>query len=75
MGLDKVARIRLTLEVFLNISDNRIFRKLEKDMSETQMGFRNSIGLREGLFGVSVLFQRFLDFKTLGKPSTKFITS
>lgn len=49
------------LKVFLKIIHNRIFRTLERDMSNTQFGFRNGMGTREALFGLNVIAQRCLD--------------
>lgn len=50
-----------TLKIFLKIIHNRIFRKLEEGMSDTQMGFRKGMGTREALYGISILRQRCLD--------------
>lgn len=50
-----------TLKLFLRIIHNRIFRKLEEEISDTQMGFRKGLGTREALFGMNVLLQRCLD--------------
>lgn len=49
------------LKIFLKIIHQRIFRKLEQDISETQFGFRNAIGTREALFAFNVLTQRCMD--------------
>lgn len=50
-----------TLKVLLKVVHNRIFRKLDVDISDTQFGFRKGLGTREALFALNVLSQRCLD--------------
>lgn len=50
-----------TLKIFLKIIHNRIYRKYEDNIGETQFGFRNSMGTREALFTMQVLIQRCRD--------------
>ena len=50
-----------TLKLFLKVIHNRIYRKLDSDISDSQFGFRNGVGTREALFAVNVLTQRCLD--------------
>lgn len=50
-----------SLKIFLKIIHQRVFRKLEQDISETQFGFRNAMGTREALFAFNVLTQRCMD--------------
>lgn len=50
-----------TLKIFLKIIHQRIYRKLEQDISNTQFGFRNAMGTREALFAFNVLAQRCMD--------------
>lgn len=50
-----------SLKIFLKIMHQRIFIKLEQDISETQFGFRNAMGTREALFAFNVLTQRCMD--------------
>lgn len=50
-----------TLKLFLRIIHNRIYKKLERELSDTQMGFRQGFGTREALFGLNILAQRCLD--------------
>lgn len=50
-----------TLKAFLNVIHNRIYRRLEEDISDTQFGFRNGLRTREALFALSVMSQRCLD--------------
>jgi hypothetical protein len=49
------------LKVLLKIIHNRIFRKCEEDMDDTQFGFRSGLSTREALFSLNVLVQRCLD--------------
>ncbi|KMQ95932.1 endonuclease-reverse transcriptase [Lasius niger] len=46
------------LKLFLKIIHAKIYRKCEENTSETQFGFRNSLGTREALFAMQVLIQR-----------------
>lgn len=41
-----------TLKIFLRIIHNRIYDKLERNISNTQFGFRNNLGTREALFSI-----------------------
>ena len=50
-----------TLKLFLKVIHNRIYRKLDSNISDCQFGFRNGVGTREALFAVNVLTQRCLD--------------
>lgn len=50
-----------TLKVLLRIIHNRIYAKLDMDISDNQLGFRKGMGTREALFGLNVLMQRCLD--------------
>ncbi|CAH1224416.1 unnamed protein product [Diabrotica balteata] len=50
-----------TLKVLLKIIHKRIYERLEEDISETQFGFRNGMGTREGLFAINILIQRCRD--------------
>lgn len=49
------------LKIFLKIIHDRIHRKWEMALTNTQFDFRNGIGTREALFGVNVLLQRCRD--------------
>lgn len=49
------------LKVFLRIIHERVYSKLERDISETQFGFRNGLDIREALFSLNVLIQRTHD--------------
>lgn len=49
------------LKIFLKIVHNRIYRKIEENISNTQFGFRNGFGTRDALFGYQVLLQRCWD--------------
>uniref|UniRef100_A0A8D9BKL9 Reverse transcriptase domain-containing protein n=1 Tax=Cacopsylla melanoneura TaxID=428564 RepID=A0A8D9BKL9_9HEMI len=49
------------LKIFLRIIHNRIYTKLEAHISNTQFGFRNSLGTREALFSIQVLIQKCRD--------------
>lgn len=50
-----------TLKIFLKVIHNRIYKKLEMDISDTQFGFRSGLGTREALFALNVMSQRCLD--------------
>lgn len=50
-----------TLKLFLKVIHERIYRKLETRITNTQFGFRNGLGTREALFSVQVLIQRCRD--------------
>ncbi|CAH2090670.1 unnamed protein product [Euphydryas editha] len=49
------------LKIFLKVIHNRIYRKVEENISNTQFGFRNGFGTRDALFGYQVLLQRCWD--------------
>lgn len=49
------------LKIFLKIIHNRIYKKVEENISNTQFGFRNGFGTRDALFGYQVLLQRCWD--------------
>lgn len=50
-----------TLKIFLKIIHNRIRKKLEDELGDTQFGFRDALGTREALFAFNVLMQRCMD--------------
>lgn len=50
-----------TLKILLRVVHNRISRKLDVDIGDTQFGFRKGLGTREALFALNVLSQRCLD--------------
>lgn len=56
-----IALMSHTLKVLLRVIHNRIFRKLDAEISDNQVGFRKGMGTREALFGVNMLMQRCLD--------------
>lgn len=49
------------LKLFLKIIHERIYRKLEAQIGDTQFGFRNGMGTREALFALQILIQRCRD--------------
>lgn len=57
----KISLIGHGLEVLLNIY-SRIYRRLEKNITETQFGFMNALGTREALSSIQVLIKRDRDF-------------
>lgn len=50
-----------TLKVFLKVIHNRIYKKLDEHIGESQFGFRNATGTREALFAINILAQRCRD--------------
>lgn len=52
-----IALMRHTLKVFLRIIYNRIFAKVDSEISDNQVGFRRDMGTREALFSINVLAQ------------------
>ena len=50
-----------TLKILLKVIHNRIYKKLDIDISDTQFGFCKGLGTREALFALNVLSQRCLD--------------
>lgn len=50
-----------TLKILLKVIHNRIYRKLDADVGDTQFGFRKGLGTREALFALNVLSQRCMD--------------
>lgn len=56
-----ISLISHTLKAFLKIIHNRLYHKLEENISETQFGFRKGLGTREALFALNVLIQRSMD--------------
>lgn len=57
----RVSLISHLLKVFLKVIHEYIYRKLEKNIGETQFGFRKGLGTREALFNLNVLIQRARD--------------
>ena len=49
------------LKLFLRIIHQRIYRRIEEHLTNTQFGFRNGLGTREALFSMQVLIQRCRD--------------
>lgn len=49
------------LKIMLKVIHNRIYKKLDECISNTQFGFRKGLGTREALFALNVLSQRCLD--------------
>lgn len=49
------------LKLFLKIIHERLYRKLEENIGDTQFGFRSGFGTREALFTLQVLIQRCRD--------------
>ncbi|XP_077301158.1 uncharacterized protein LOC143921680 [Arctopsyche grandis] len=52
-----------TLKILLKIIQERIRRKCENMISDSQFGFRRGLGTREALFCMNVLLQKCRDFK------------
>lgn len=50
-----------TLKVFLKIIHQRIYRKCERDISDSQFGFRQGLGTREAIVATQVLVQNCYD--------------
>lgn len=50
-----------TLKIFLKIIHQRIYGKYERDISDTQFGFRRGLGTREALVATQVLVQNCHD--------------
>lgn len=53
------------LKVFLRVIHQRIYNKLEEEISNMQFGFRKGLGTREALYGIQVLIQRCRDIAFL----------
>lgn len=49
------------LKIFLKILHNRIYKRCEANIKDTQFGFRGGMGTREALFGIRVLVQNCRD--------------
>ena len=49
------------LQIFLKVLHNRIYRKCEANIQDTQFGFRGGTGTREALFAIRVLVQNCRD--------------
>ena len=50
-----------TIKIFLKIIQERISRKIDKEVGETQFGFRPCSGTREGIFSFNILAQKHLE--------------
>lgn len=51
-----------SLKILLKIIQNRIYKKCEEQLDETQFGFRGGMGTREALFALTVLFQKCREY-------------
>lgn len=51
------------LKLFIKIIRERIYRKLDVQLSNTQFGIRNELGTREAVFAIQVLIQRYREVK------------
>lgn len=51
-----------TLKVLLRIIQQRIYRKCEEQLDETQFGFREGLGTREALFAITVMLQKCREY-------------
>lgn len=52
------------LKIFLRIIHQRIYKKIEEHIADSQFGFRKGLGTREALFSIQVLIQRCRDVNT-----------
>ena len=52
------------LKTFLYIIHERIYKEIERNLSESQFGFRCGLGTRDALFGLQVLLQRCRDLNS-----------
>lgn len=50
-----------TLKIFLKIIQQRIYKKCERDISDSQFGFRQGLGTREAIVATQVLVQNCHD--------------
>ena len=50
-----------TLKILLKIIQERISKKIDKEVGETQFGFRPGSGTREGIFCFNILAQKFIE--------------
>lgn len=50
-----------TLKIFLKIIQQRIYKKCERDMSDSQFGFRQGLGTRDAIVATQVLVQNCHD--------------
>ena len=66
-GANECSQFRLislmshALKIVLKIIHQRIYRKCEQNISDEQFGFRQGLGTREALFGLTVLLQKCRD--------------
>lgn len=51
------------LKIFLKIIHQRIYKKCERDISDSQFGFREGMGTREAMVATQVLIQNCCDVK------------
>jgi hypothetical protein len=51
------------LKAFLKVIKQRLFRKCERIMGETQFGFKEAMGTREALFSIKTLIQNYKDVR------------
>ena len=56
-----ISLMSLVMKLFLKVVHQRIYRKCEELLSDTQFGFRGGFGTRDALFAVKVLVQRCRD--------------
>lgn len=52
-----------SLKLLLKIIQNRVYKRLENELSDEQFGFREGLGTREALFCVRLLAQKICEFK------------
>ena len=50
-----------TLKIFLKIIQERINKRIDREVGKTQFGFRPCSGTREGLFAYNILAQKYIE--------------
>jgi len=62
------ARITVTVKLFLKINHKKICKKLEENISNTQFGLSDKLGIRDALFGIfssTVPFECHIDIEKI----------
>ena len=50
-------------KLLLRVIQERIYKKIDDEVGETQFGFRKESGTREGIFSLNIIAQKYMDVK------------
>ena len=50
-------------KLLLRVIQERIYKKIDDEVGETQFGFRKESGTREGIFSLNIIVQKYMDVK------------